>query len=72
MSELEVMPPKVPVVISFAVRPEEIELAFATNGESLRQRALLALVAELVTYRISAAASTSRGRKRNRAASPNA
>jgi hypothetical protein len=40
-------PPMHSLLLSFAVRPEEIEMAFATNGESLRHRLLLALVAEL-------------------------
>jgi hypothetical protein len=52
MPELEAVPPKAALVISFAVRPEEIELALATSGESLRKRVLLALVAELATQRI--------------------
>ena len=38
-----------PVLVTFAVRADEIELALASNGESLRQRLLLALVAELTT-----------------------
>jgi hypothetical protein len=52
MPEFEVVPPKATLVISIAVRPEEIELAFATNGESLCPRVLLALVAELATQRM--------------------
>jgi hypothetical protein len=35
------------MLVTLAVRPEEIELALATNAASLRQRLLLALVAEL-------------------------
>ena len=72
MSELEAVLPKTPLVISFAVRPEEIELAFATNGESLRQRVLLALVAELATQRMisdpSAVLTTGVSKKRRRVA----
>lgn len=49
LSGLEVLPSRGPLLISFAVRPEEIELALASNGDSLRQRLLLALVAELTT-----------------------
>jgi hypothetical protein len=48
-SGLEFLPSQVPLIVTFAVRPEEIELALATNGDSLRQRLLLALVAELTT-----------------------
>ncbi len=47
LSELEVVVSNAPVLVSLAVRPEEIEFALATHGESLRQRLLLALVAEL-------------------------
>jgi hypothetical protein len=49
LSGLEVLPSRGMLLISFAVRPEEIELALASNGDSLRQRLLLALVAELTT-----------------------
>jgi hypothetical protein len=41
------LPAERPLRVSFVVRPEEIEFAFAINGETLRQRLLLALVAEL-------------------------
>jgi hypothetical protein len=49
LSGLECLPSKEPLIVTFAVRPEEIELALATNGDSLRQRLLLAFVAELTT-----------------------
>jgi hypothetical protein len=49
VSEIECFPPKELLIISIAVRPEEIELALASNGASLRQRLVLALVAELTT-----------------------
>jgi hypothetical protein len=49
VSGLEVLSSRGPLLVSFAVRPEEIELALASNGDSLRQRLLLALVAELTT-----------------------
>jgi hypothetical protein len=48
-SGLECLPSQIPLIVSFAVRPEEIELALASNGDSLRQRLMLALVAELTT-----------------------
>ena len=49
VSGLEYLPSRGPLLVTFAVRPEEIELALASNGDSLRQRLLLALVAELTT-----------------------
>ena len=49
VSELEFFAPKEPLIVSIAVRPEEVELALASNGASLRQRLVLALVAELTT-----------------------
>jgi hypothetical protein len=53
LSELEVVVSNAPVLVSFAVRPDEVEFALATNGESLRHRVLLALVAELTVGEIS-------------------
>ena len=47
LAGLDALPSKAPMLITLAVRPEEIELALATNGASLRHRLLLALVAEL-------------------------
>lgn len=47
LAGLDALPSKEPLLITLAVRPEEIELALATNGNSLRHRLLLALVAEL-------------------------
>ena len=47
LAGLEALPSKRPLLVTLAVRPDEIELALATNGASLRQRLLLALVAEL-------------------------
>jgi hypothetical protein len=49
VSGLECLPSRGPLLITFVVRPEEIELALASNGDSLRQRLLLSLVAELTT-----------------------
>jgi hypothetical protein len=45
----DALPLQATVIVSFAVRPDEIELALATNGDSLTHRLLLALVAELTT-----------------------
>jgi hypothetical protein len=44
---LEALPSRGPLLVTSAVRPDEIELALATNGNSLRHRLLLAIVAEL-------------------------
>jgi hypothetical protein len=44
---LEALPSRGQLLVTLAVRPDEIELALATNGNSLRHRLLLALVAEL-------------------------
>jgi hypothetical protein len=52
---LEVLPSTRPLLVTLAVRPEEIELAFATNGDSLRTRLLLALVAELAILELAGA-----------------
>ncbi len=49
VSGLECLPSRGPLLITFVVRPEEIELALASNGNSLRQRLLLSLVAALTT-----------------------
>lgn len=54
MSEIEVMLSTSPILISFVIRPEEIELALATNGETLRHRLLLAIVAELTSIEAAA------------------
>jgi hypothetical protein len=43
-----VLPPMRPVVITIEVHPEEIELAFASNGNSLLERLMLALIATIV------------------------
>jgi hypothetical protein len=47
LAGLEALPSRAPLLVTLAVRPDEIELALATNGNSLRHRLLLALVAEL-------------------------
>ena len=49
VSGLECLPSRRSLLVTFAVRPDEIELALASNGDLLRQRLLLALVAELTT-----------------------
>jgi hypothetical protein len=47
MLELDGVPPKRPLLLTLVVMPEEVELAFATGGESLKKRLLIALVAEM-------------------------
>lgn len=47
-TEIQVFPSTSSLLLAFAITPEDIELAFATNGESLRLKALMALMAELV------------------------
>ncbi len=44
----DVIPPKDPVSITLELSPEEIEFAFATEGESLRRRMLSALVIAMI------------------------
>ena len=52
MSDFEVVLPDRPLLVTLAVRPEEVEIALATGCDSLRQRLLLALVAELTTIEL--------------------
>jgi hypothetical protein len=49
MTDLEAYPSAEPLLVTFVVRPEEIELAFATEGDTLRQRLMLAIVAALIS-----------------------
>jgi hypothetical protein len=49
LSAIHVFPSTRPLVLSLPVTPEEIELALATNGESLRLKAIMELLSELVT-----------------------
>ena len=46
-------PPKEATVISIEFAPEEIELAFATDGESIRDKVLMALVIAMINDPIS-------------------
>jgi hypothetical protein len=45
----DVIPPKEPISITLELKPEEIELAFATEGESLRRKVLMALVISMIS-----------------------
>lgn len=44
---IEILPPIRPLVITLEVWPEEVELALASNGNSLRRGLVLALVATM-------------------------
>jgi hypothetical protein len=46
---LDIVAPRQPVVISLEISPEDVELALATNADSLRQQLLMALIVELAT-----------------------
>jgi hypothetical protein len=47
MTDFEAYPSAEHLLVTFVVRPEEIELAFATEGDTLRQRLMLAIMAAL-------------------------
>ena len=49
MTDLEATFSTEPLLVTLVVRPEEIELAFATEGDTLRQRLMLAIVAALIS-----------------------
>ena len=49
MNDLEATFSTEPLLVTLVVRPEEIELAFATEGDTLRQRLMLAIVAALIS-----------------------
>jgi hypothetical protein len=44
---IEILPPIRPLVITLEVWPEEVELALASNGNSLRRGLMLALIATM-------------------------
>jgi hypothetical protein len=48
MMDFEIVTPKRPLSVSFEMTPEDIEFAIATDGQSLREQAMLALLAKLV------------------------
>lgn len=49
--DMDVVPPKEPISILIDLNPEEVELAFATNANSLRQKVLMALVVAMINDR---------------------
>ncbi len=50
----DVIPPKGPVTLSIDLNPEEVELAFATEGSSVRSKVLMALVVAMINDPVSA------------------
>jgi hypothetical protein len=48
LDTIEVLPAMRPTVITMEVNDEDVELAFGTSGESLRERLMLALIESLV------------------------
>jgi hypothetical protein len=44
----DVIPPKGPVTLSIELNPAEVELAFATEGTSIRPKLLMALVVAMI------------------------
>ncbi len=49
LDTIEVLPAMRPTVITMEVNDEDVELAFGTSGESLRERLMLALIESLVS-----------------------
>ena len=52
--DIDFIPPKEPVSLSIELSPEEVELAFASHGTSLRAKVLLALVIAMINDPIAA------------------
>ena len=50
----DVIPPKGPITLSIELNPEEVELAFATEGSSIRPKVLMALVVAMINDPVSA------------------
>jgi len=50
---IDVISPKEPVVITLEIEPEEIELAFATGCDALREKLLKALIVAMISDTIS-------------------
>jgi hypothetical protein len=49
----DVIPPKGPVTLSIELNPEEVELAFASEGASIQSKVLKALVVAMISEPIS-------------------
>jgi hypothetical protein len=49
VDELDVLPAKGTTLLTIAIDPDEVEMALATNGASLRHATLMALIAALAT-----------------------
>jgi len=50
----DVIPPKAPVTLSIELNPEELELAFASEGASTQPKVLMALVVAMINDPVSA------------------
>jgi hypothetical protein len=48
MFDFEIVTPTHPLSVSFVMSPEDVEFAIATDGQSLKEQAMLALLAKLV------------------------
>ena len=46
--DIEILPSRRPSVITLEIASEDVQTAFDTSGESLRERVLLALIDSLV------------------------
>jgi len=51
---IDVVPPKDPLTVTLEITPEELELAFATDGYSLRRKLLMVLIVAMVNDTVAA------------------
>jgi hypothetical protein len=50
---IDIVPPKDPLVVTLEIEPEELELAFATDGNSLREKLLKVLILAMIEDTVS-------------------
>jgi hypothetical protein len=48
LSEYEIWTPRVPLEVTLSIDPDELEMAMATNGSSLREALMRAIIFALV------------------------
>lgn len=48
LNEYEIWTPRVPLEITMSINPDELEMAMATNGSSLHEALMRAIIAALV------------------------
>jgi hypothetical protein len=48
MFDFDIVTPSQPLSVTFDMTPEDVEFAIATDGQSLKEQAMLALLAKLV------------------------